>query len=282
MHVGIIANPHKSGASSTLEALCQSLQRHGIQPVIELETALACQLPSGVPADELAQCCDVIAVLGGDGTMLNAAHRIGPTETPLAGINIGTLGFLTSCTDSELDIFSKSLLDHNYIVVPRILLETTVTFPDGTSQCDFAINEITLTRGQTGRLISIDAFIDGALLNHYHADGLIVATPTGSTAYSLAAGGPLISPIAKAFVVTPICPHSLTNRSLVLDDSSEVELVTSKESECPAFYSIDGREVVELPRDARVRVKKADHRLHLLRLEGRSFYHTLRQKLRWG
>lgn len=282
MHVGIIANPNKPGASSTLEALCQSLHRHGIQPVLEHETALVCKQSNGIPAHELASRCDFIAVLGGDGTMLNAAHRIGPTETPIAGINIGTLGFLTSCTDSELDIFSKSLLDHSYTIVPRILLETTVTFPDGSTQCDFAINEITLTRGQTGRLISIDAFIDDALLNHYHADGLIVATPTGSTAYSLAAGGPLISPIAKAFVITPICPHSLSNRSLVLDDSSEIELVTSKQSECPAFYSIDGQEVVELPRDARIRVKKADHRLHLLRLEGRSFFSTLRQKLRWG
>jgi len=109
-----------------------------------------------------------------------------------------------------------------------------------------------------------------------------VATPTGSTAYSLAAGGPLLSPIAKAFVITPICPHSLTNRSLVLDDSSEVELVTTDESECLAFYSIDGRDLIELPCDARINIKKADHQLHLLRLKDRSHFSTLRKKLNWG
>lgn len=282
MHVGIIANPHKNGSADTVLALMETLGQKGITTSLEDDTAKLIDGASGIPAPELAQSCDVVAVLGGDGTMLDAAHRLGPTDTPVAGINIGNLGFLTSCTDDELDIFAEALLDLSYKVVPRILLKTTITHADGSAEEDFAVNEITLSRGQTGRLISIDAFIDGALLNHYHADGLIVATPTGSTAYSLAAGGPLISPIASAFCVTPICPHSLTNRSLVLDDSSTVELTTAEESECPSLYSIDGRDVKELPRTSRIKVEKADHKLHLIRLRDRSYFATLRQKLRWG
>ena len=282
MKVGIIANPHKSGAAKTIRSLIEVLSRHGIDTELEDDSAKIIGAVAPKSASQLAESSDVIAVLGGDGTMLNATHRIGPTDTPIAGINIGTLGFLTSCTDDELELFAQALLDNSYKVVPRILLETCITYADGRTESDFAVNEITLSRGQTGRLISLDAFIDGALLNHYHADGLIVATPTGSTAYSLAAGGPLLSPIAKAFVITPICPHSLTNRSLVLDDSSEVELVTTDESECLAFYSIDGREVIELPSDARISIKKADHQLHLLRLKDRSHFSTLRKKLNWG
>ena len=282
MKVGIIANPHKKGAASTINALTAVLAQHNITSLLEDDSAEIIGAKSDYSATALAKNCDVIAVLGGDGTMINAAHRIGPSSTPIAGINIGTLGFLTSCTDSELDLFAQSLLGQSYKVVPRILLETCITYADGSTESDFAVNEITLTRGQTGRLISLDAFIDGALLNHYHADGLIVATPTGSTAYSLAAGGPLLSPIAKAFVITPICPHSLTNRSMVLDDSSAVELVTTDESECLAFYSIDGRDVIELPCDARISITKANHQLHLLRLEDRSHFATLRKKLNWG
>ncbi len=282
MKVGIIANPHKPGAGKTIQSLIEVLSGHGIDTELENDSAEIIGVHSKYSAAELAKNCDVIAVLGGDGTMINAAHRIGPSSTPIAGINIGTFGFLTSCTDDELELFAQSLLDQSYKIVPRILLETCISYADGRSESDFAVNEITLSRGQTGRLISLDAFIDGALLNHYHADGLIVATPTGSTAYSLAAGGPLLSPIAKAFVITPICPHSLTNRSLVLDDSSEVELVTTDESDCLAFYSIDGRDVIELPCDARISIKKADHQLHLLRLKDRSHFSTLRKKLHWG
>ncbi|MGJ8672195.1 NAD(+)/NADH kinase [Rubritalea sp.] len=282
MKVGIIANPHKKGAAVAITSLVAALEKHGITTELEDDTASIIGAQTTFSAVELAMNCDVIAVLGGDGTMLNAAHRIGPTNTPLAGINIGTLGFLTSCKLDEIDVFAEELLARSYKVVPRILLEASVIYTDGRIETDFAVNEITLSRGQTGRLISLDAYIDGDLLNHYHADGLIVATPTGSTAYSLAAGGPLLSPIAKAFVITPICPHSLTNRSLVLDEHSEVELVTAESSECNSFYSIDGRDVIELPSDARVRIKKANHQLHLLRLKDRSYFSTLREKLHWG
>jgi len=144
-----------------------------------------------------------------------------------------------------------------------------------------ALNEVTLARGETGRLVSVSAAVNGELLNHYRADGLIVATPTGSTAYSLSAGGPLIAPSAAVFVITPICPHSLSQRSLVLSDDSVVEISPEALDSGPMLFTVDGRDTTRIEPGDRIVVKKAAHSLHLLLLEDRSFYQALRQKLRW-
>ena len=282
MNVGIIANPNKSGAKKTLLGLCSALKKENLTPILESATADMINAPEGVSAATFADTCDLVAVLGGDGTMLNAADQIGPADIPVAGINIGTLGFLTTCKDDELEIFAKAVAEKEYTLIPRMQLRATIIAPDGTEQCFRALNEITLARGQTGRLISLDAWIDGELLNHYRADGLIVATTTGSTAYSLSAGGPLISPKAEVFVITPICPHSLSNRSLVVSNISSVELAPSKDAECPMLFTVDGRETVEICLGYRIRVERAGRALPLLRLKGRTFYTTLRQKLGWG
>ncbi|BDS06022.1 NAD kinase [Oceaniferula spumae] len=282
MNVGIIANPNKSGAKKTLVALCAALEAENLVPVLETVTADIIKAPGGMDAATFGDSCDVVAVLGGDGTMLNAANQLGPANIPVAGINIGTLGFLTTCTDTELDVFAKAVANKKYTLIKRMQLKATVFAPDGSEESFRALNEITLARGQTGRLVSLDAWVDGELLNHYRADGLIVATTTGSTAYSLSAGGPLIAPKADVFVITPICPHSLSNRSLVVSDSSVVELAPAEDAECPMLFTVDGREVVEINQGSRIRVEQAGHALPLLRLEGRTFYATLRQKLGWG
>ncbi len=282
MKIGIIVNPHKSGAQSTLNTLLELLKKNSIEYIIEEDSARTLLAESGITAGELAKQCDYIAVLGGDGTMLNAVSRIGQTTTPVVGINIGTLGFLTSCKDDEMEVIIDSLIAGSVRVVPRTLLKATLTLADGTSSEHHALNEITINRGQTGRLVSIDAYINGDLLNHYRADGLIVATPTGSTAYSLAAGGPLLSPKAQNFVITPICPHSLTNRSLVLSDSCVVELRQTDFTEDSTVFTVDGRELIELPANAKILVERSERTLQLVRLEARSFYSTLRSKLHWG
>ncbi len=281
MTVGIIANPHKEDAKKTIELLVSKLEAQGISHILEADTAKIVD-STGLKGPELAEQSDIIAVLGGDGTMLDAAFRLGCTNTPIAGINIGTLGFLTSCTDEELDLFTESIISKQYRIIPRIQLEATICYPDGTEEKHTALNEITINRGVTGRLVELEALIDGDLLNHYKADGLIVATPTGSTAYSLAAGGPLISPLADVFVVTPICPHSLSNRSLVLSEKSEVEISSINNEGCPTIYTVDGRVVVEVPEGGSIKIKKSPHYINLIRLEGRSFYSTLRQKMNWS
>ena len=258
------------------------MERQNLVPVLEKTTARLINEEGGLESSQLAATCDLVAVLGGDGTMLNAANQLGPADIPVAGINVGTLGFLTTCTDSELDIFAKAVAEKDYTLIKRMQLRATITSLDGETKSFRALNEVTLARGQTGRLVALDAWVDGELLNHYRADGLIVATTTGSTAYSLSAGGPLIAPKAEVFVITPICPHSLSNRSLVVSHSSLVELAPAEDAECPMFLTVDGRDVMAINQGDRIQVEQAGHALPLLRLEGRNFYSTLRQKLGWG
>ncbi|HEY1120388.1 MAG TPA: NAD(+)/NADH kinase [Haloferula sp.] len=281
MTVGIIANTQKNGARNTVDRLMGVFAVRGISAVLERETAKLLGVPGGMDGPELAASSSVIAVLGGDGTMLNAMAKLGPTEKPVAGINIGTLGFLTSCTDDEVEQFAEALLSGEYSTSRRTLLCATVKSVDGTEKEFRALNEIVLARGQTGRLVSLSAYVDGDLLNHYRADGLIVATPTGSTAYSLSAGGPLISPAAAAFVITPICPHTLSQRSLIIGDHMTVVLAPENADEAPMLFTVDGRDCVTIHHGDQIEVKKATQSLNLLRLPGHSFYQTVRQKLNW-
>lgn len=281
MTVGILANPLKAGAIPTLQALRAALLANGCQAVLDLETAALVGESGGIPTAEFAAQVDIAAVLGGDGTMLNALLRLGNFQKPVAGINIGTLGFLTSCTDSELDLFARSLASGDYSTSPRTLLLATVICASRPPQSFIALNEVTLTRGETGRLVSLRATVNGELLNDYRADGLIVATPTGSTAYSLSAGGPLISPNAGVFVITPICPHSLSQRSLILEDNSVITLSSEDKEAGPMIFTVDGRDTIRIETGDLVEVKKATHSFHLLRLQDRSFYQALRQKLGW-
>ncbi len=281
MNVGILVNPHKSGSLPTLHALRTALKAHGCNAVLDEETAELAGETGGIPTSEFSKHVDIAAVLGGDGTMLNALSRLGNFQKPVAGINIGTLGFLTSCTDDELDLFAETIANGSFTTSVRTLLEATVHRPGQTPEHFIALNEITLARGDTGRLVSLRASVNGELLNDYRADGLIVATPTGSTAYSLSAGGPLISPSAAVFVITPICPHSLSQRSLILSDDSVIEL-SSEDPDCgPMLFTVDGRDSIRIETGDRIEVKKAPRSFHLLRLQDRSFYEALRQKLRW-
>ena len=281
MNVGILVNPHKPGSLPTLHALRAALKSHGCTAVLDEDTALHAGESGGIPAADFSQHVDIAAVLGGDGTMLHALSKLGNFEKPVAGINIGTLGFLTSCTDVELDVFASAIAERRFTTSVRTLLEATVYRFGKPPESFIALNEVTLARGDTGRLISLRVLVNGDLLNDYRADGLIVATPTGSTAYSLSAGGPLIAPSAAVFVITPICPHSLSQRSLILSDDSTVEISSEARDSGPMIFTVDGRDNTHIEPGDRVEVKKATSCFHLLRLEGRSFYGALRQKLHW-
>ncbi|NQW99188.1 NAD(+)/NADH kinase [bacterium] len=281
MIVGILANPHKTGSLPTLQALRVALKSFGCTTVLDQETAALAGEPAGIAAADFRDVVDIAAVLGGDGTMLHALSRLGKFEKPVAGINIGNLGFLTSCKDDELDVFAAAIAEGKYSTSNRTLLEAVIHRDGKPPEGFIALNEVTLARGDTGRLVSLKARVNGELLNHYRADGLIVATPTGSTAYSLSAGGPLIGPDAAVFVITPICPHSLSQRSLVLSNDSTIEL-SSEDRECgPMLFTVDGRDSTRIELGDRIEVRKASRSFHLLRLHGRSFYDALRQKLHW-
>ena len=281
MIVGILANPHKVGSVPTLVELEKALHAEGIETLLEDQTAALAGRSGGIPAAEFSKHVDVAAVIGGDGTMLHAVSRLGHFEKPVAGINIGTLGFLTSCTDSEVVCFAQALAAKRYTTSARMLLTATVHRSGKPEKSFTALNEITLARGETGRLVSLLAKVNGEMLNNYRADGLIVATPTGSTAYSLAAGGPLIAPGAAVMLITPICPHSLSQRALVLPDDSVVELSSEDRDKAPMLFTVDGRESVRIEEGDSIEIRKSDRSFHLLRFEGRSFYEALRLKLGW-
>ena len=281
MKVGIIANPHKHGSLPALVDLRRALEAHGIGVCFEESTAALAGEPNGIPGDTFSREVDLAVVIGGDGTMLHAVSLLGEFEKPVAGIHVGTLGFLTSCRHDEINAFVDAVAAGRFTTSTRTLLEATWHRPGMEAQTFIALNEVTLARGDTGRLVSLRARVNGETLNDYRADGLIIATPTGSTAYSLSAGGPLIAPEAAVFLITPICPHSLSQRALVISDGSTVEL-SSEDDDCgPMLFTVDGRDSVHVQCGDLIEVRKASRSFHLLRLEGWSFYEALRQKLGW-
>lgn len=277
--VAIVAHPRKAEAPSALRKVRDTFEGHGMETVLEADSAALIGEEGVVRFWEGA---DLVISLGGDGTLLDTVHSMGGCAVPVAGVNIGTLGFLTACTDEEVSAFAAVVRRGEHLVFERVVLKVCMTEEDGSEREFLALNEVVLMRGETGRLISLEAHVDGELLNKYRADGLIVATPTGSTAYSLAAGGPLISPRAGVFVITPICPHSLSNRSLVLGDDSVIEVAAASSNADSILFTVDGRRVLRLAEGSVVRVEKSACPLQLVRMPGHSFYETLRNKLGWS
>lgn len=281
MKVGIIANPHKQGSLPALADLRHALQAHGIGVLLENATAAMAGETDGISASDFAHEVDLAVVIGGDGTMLHAVSLLGDFEKPVAGIHVGTLGFLTSCRHEELAQFVDAIACGRFTTSVRTMVDATWHRAGKAPMKFVALNEVTLARGDTGRLVSLRARVNGEMLNDYRADGLIIATPTGSTAYSLSAGGPLIAPEAGVFLITPICPHSLSQRALVISDTSVIELSSDDDDSGPMLFTVDGRDSVHVEPGDRIEVRKAARSFHLLRLEGWSFYEALRQKLGW-
>jgi NAD+ kinase len=276
--IGIVAHPHKAEAPSALRAVRAVLEGRGFETVLAEGTA---ELVGETGVARFWDGVDLVISLGGDGTLLDTVHRMGGCEAPVAGVNIGTLGFLTTCTNDDIEAFAGVLERGEQKIVQRAVLKVGME-EEGRGAREFlAMNEVVLMRGATGRLVSLEARVDGELLNRYRADGLIVATPTGSTAYSLSAGGPLIGPRAEVFVVTPVCPHSLSHRSLVLSDESMIEIFPAEGNREPILFTVDGRDVLQLATDSVVRIEKGEKPFCLIRMPDHSFYETLRKKLHW-
>ena len=278
MRVAIVAHPLKSKAPAAVRGVRECLLKRGIEVILEEETA---RLVDETGVCDFTEGADLVISLGGDGTLLETLHRMGPSQTPIAGVNIGTLGFLTACTDEGIELLGDHLAEGKLNTVERSMLKVEMIEEGGEAHEFLALNEVVLMRGETGRLVSLEAKVDGELLNHYRADGLIVATPTGSTAYSMAAGGPLIGPHAGVFVITPICPHSMSNRSLVVGEDSVIEISPAGTGSEPILFSVDGRDILRIEKESVVRVSCHEETLRLVRLPGHSFYETLRRKLRW-
>ncbi len=278
--VGIVSHPGKDDAAAAARLLVKALSERGIECRLDETTAryLDGDCEFGRPIEEVAPECELIVSLGGDGLILNLAHRLRTTMSPLFGLNTGRLGFLTCMHWSDHDEAVEVIFDRRYTISPRVMLALEVFHGETLVATDFALNDVVVSRGLSSQLIRLQTMVDGEFLTEYHADGLIVATPTGSTAYSLAAGGPILSPDSGVFVITPICPHVLTNRSVIIPDSTDVTIGVERE----AWVSPDGRPGIPVGEGDRLLVRRSGEAVPLVTLPGTSFYAVLREKMRWA
>lgn len=280
--VGLVIKRGDAQAVALATALAQWLRSRGLQLFAEPEAALPIQAePLSKP--ELAHRADLIVVLGGDGTLLSIARFVGERETPILGVNLGALGFLTQAATEEARASIERVLDGQCAVDRRITLEAEVTSHDGApapSASLKALNDVVIHKRQLGRLLEMYVYADGQNFCSYRADGLIVATPTGSTAYALSAGGPIIFPTLEVVVLAPICPHTLSNRPVVLPDSCSLE-IRIEAADHDAMLTADGQEGVALGARDRVVICKGKSSVALVR-SSHSYFEIWRNKLRWG
>jgi NAD+ kinase len=279
--IGLIAHSEKEEAHAAVCGMIAELTRRNIEFALEKETATLAGLESTLDERSLARKSELLVVMGGDGTILRVVHELGANIRPILGVNIGSLGFLTCAGLSEIPRAVESIVRKDFILSPRNLLTAQITASAGRRERFHGLNDVVISRGERSQLVKIQVQIDGAELTHYNADGLIIATPTGSTAYSLAAGGPILMPDSGAFVITPICPHVLTNRSTVVSDRSIIE-VRLFVPEQKVFVSVDGRSSRAMRVGDVLRVAKSNRKLPLVMLPERSFPEVLRQKLKWS
>ena len=279
--VGIVANLSKSGAKELMADLLDRFEKASIEVILDDRTSDFIGQPGGLPLPELSDAVDILVVLGGDGTILWVLRQLEDRIKPIAAINTGTLGFLTCATEEESGKLVEALATGNYQRTDRIVIRGEFLH-DGEVKREFvALNEVTFSRGVGARVIHVEAWVDGRMANRYTGDGLIVATPTGSTAYSLSAGGPLVQPGANVFVVTPVCPHTLADRPLVVGAASLVSLKAPEQRDDLALY-IDGRLTAEVSDPAEVRLKLADFQLPLISLPDQNFFTVLHRKMGWA
>jgi NAD+ kinase len=280
---GIICKPVRDLVSSVVPPLIMWLRERKISVFIDEETH-GCCIDLGEPVlarDALGAKVDLLIVFGGDGTLLSAARALGGHRVPILAVNLGGLGFLTSVTLDELYPLLEQVLAGEYHTSDRMMLDAEIRRKGKPPEIQCALNDTVVNKGEKARMLDFDVHVDGHHVGRYRADGLIVATPTGSTAYSLAAGGPIVDPSLDAFIITPICPHMLTNRPLVIPSSSRIDLDFTAASE-PVYVTLDGQISLELEPADRVRITKSAKRVALVRPPSKSYFQILRSKLRWG
>ena len=281
--IGIIAKPHKEKASPVLKGLVEWLAGKGIESFLDEDTAFLLDGFKGnaIKKNKIPEAVDLIVVLGGDGTFLSVARLIGTKETPILGINLGGLGFLTEIKIDDLYNVLETVLKGDYITDKRLMLSTHVHRQGERISQYCVLNDVVITKGALARMITLKTYVDSKYLTTYRADGLIISTPTGSTAYSLAAGGPIIYPDLDVILLSPICPHSLTNRPIVIPDTSKVEVILESENE-DVLLTFDGQVGFALRARDVVEIRKAEKGITLIHPKERNYYETLRTKLRWG
>ena len=278
--IGLIAHTEKAGVAKLARDVIREFKERSLDVIVENETAKIAKQKAGGSIAQVAQRSDLIVVLGGDGTILNVVAVAGKNLKPIFGINVGSLGFLTCVNSSAYRQAVEAIVSGRISYSKRALLSVELRTSKRVLSKVHALNDAVISRGDLSRLIRLNAKVNGEALTEFNADGLIIATPTGSTAYSLSAGGPILSPESGVFVITPICPHVLTNRSVIVSDTSVIE-ISPGSTEYPTFLSVDGREPVRVPPRAQIAIGQAKATLQLGFLPNVSFFSVLRHKLKW-
>lgn len=287
MTIAVYARSTRENHATYVEQIYAYLKSEGVNVIIyepyynflKSSGSLALELPTFFNAEELISKAFYLICLGGDGTLLETITLVRKSGIPILGVNTGRLGFLSQVNKDDLEKALKLLLREKFTLDKRELIEL-----DGCEECfhgeNFALNEFTIHKKDSSSMINIDTYIDGIFLNTYFADGLIVSTPTGSTAYSLSCGGPIMMPDSDNFIITPIAPHNLTVRPIVISNNKEIRFRVSGRNE-DFNVSLDSRNSV-VPSGSEIKIRKAKFRLNLINLEGQNFFTTLRNKLMWG
>ncbi len=280
MNVGVVGNPRYGGLAAILSGMAARAPSQGITYYTEPELAPLWDRP--MPPIGIGT-LDALLTLGGDGTLLRGARALAGQPVPVLGVNLGRVGFLTACTRAELDQALTRLAARDFVIEPRLALDTEIHGAQGNRfTLAAALNDVTVHKAGVARMIQLRVQVDGQDVGPYSADGLIIATPTGSTAYSLSAGGPIIAPDVEALVITPICAHTLAVRPLVIPSSSTIRILPLRGSSEDLLVSVDGQQAMTLgPGDA-IELKKSSHDVQLVRFESRSYFGRLRDSLRWG
>jgi NAD+ kinase len=282
MKAGLLARVDAPQAGPLVASVADALAARGVEVLLEKRTAaLLPHPPGGLDEESLAAACDLLVVLGGDGTILRALHRVRGAVPPVFGINLGSLGFLTGVHGEEWPKAVESIAAGDFQLGARTLLRVELERDGRVVETFTGLNDAVVSRGQHSQLIKVEVRVDGDELCVYNADGLIVATPTGSTAYSMSAGGPLLLPDSACFVITPICPHVLTNRSTVMADTARLELRLVGGGP-GVTVNVDGQEIRPFGSGDVLRVSRAGEKLCLATLPGRTFSGVLREKLKWS
>jgi NAD+ kinase len=280
--VGIISRPRREDIAAVAPGLLRWLEQRGVTTFCDSQTAECAPSSCKVKTrEEIPALSDLLIVLGGDGTLLAAARLLGERNVPILPVNLGGLGFLTSVTLDDLYPVLELAIKGKARFSERVMLESRVMREGKPFHCARALNDAVLNKAALARIIDLELRVNGEFVCNYKADGLIVASPTGSTAYSLSAGGPIIYPIVSAFVITPICPHTLTNRPLVIPDSAKIEIGFAA-GEAPIYLTVDGQIGVELQANDVVALSAAAQKLRLVRPKEKTYFSVLRDKLKWG
>ncbi len=279
--IGILTKPKFPEVKATVQAVVTWLRSRNIDVLLDTTSTTLLGEQGGFQKTQLASRADVLLVLGGDGTMLNAARLAGERGIPILGVNMGGLGFLTEVILENLYPSLERVFANDFVLDERLMLKTHVHRHGETVARGVVLNDVVISKGTLARMIELKIAIQGQFVTNLRGDGLIVSTPTGSTAYSLSAGGPIINPAVPSLILTPVCPHTLTHRPLIVPASAEIEVVlTSKDD--GAMATLDGQVGVALTQGDTVEIEAFEHLTRLIRFPESSYYEVLREKLKWG